>query len=362
MKTTIISHFYNEEYLLPYWLKHHVRLFDDGILIDYESTDKSLEIIREIAPHWKVIPSRNKYYSRPALDPEVVDIEKTIDGWKTCLNTTEFIFHPDLKKYLASLPLSVNGVWLPPISLIDEDPLNPLNPDIPLVLQKHFGVISKNEVRPTNRLIHRKNHGEWKGEGRHDSYMENTFIAGDIFHCWLGYCPWREEFIKRKLQIQDKMSAEYKETKAKEEVGYHLTTREKLNDEFQYKQHKYCKNLFGDPVYHYLWKEIELSYNKKNYEFNPFLASDEIEYNLQRLSSQIKSTNFHSEHMIVIRELNEQRCLFNTNFTQGSNWSTANLNMCNAIYKYMKMHLPRFKFMVWDKVENRTIIDSDSDI
>jgi hypothetical protein len=45
---TVISHFYNEEYMLPWWLKHHRQYFDHGILIDYGSTDKSLDIIKKI--------------------------------------------------------------------------------------------------------------------------------------------------------------------------------------------------------------------------------------------------------------------------------------------------------------------------
>ena len=49
-KLTIIGTFYNEEYLLPYWLKHHTRLFDHGILINWGSTDNSVEIIKRYAP------------------------------------------------------------------------------------------------------------------------------------------------------------------------------------------------------------------------------------------------------------------------------------------------------------------------
>lgn len=50
MSLTVISHFYNEEYLLPWWLNHHKNIFDNGILINYGSTDKSVEIIKSICP------------------------------------------------------------------------------------------------------------------------------------------------------------------------------------------------------------------------------------------------------------------------------------------------------------------------
>ena len=38
--------FYNEEYLLPWWLAHHTKLFDHGILINKGSTDRSVEICK----------------------------------------------------------------------------------------------------------------------------------------------------------------------------------------------------------------------------------------------------------------------------------------------------------------------------
>ncbi|MEW9106591.1 glycosyltransferase family 2 protein, partial [Paenibacillus sp.] len=48
----LISHFYNEEYLLPWWLKHHAPLFDHGILINRGSTDRSVDICKQLVPHW----------------------------------------------------------------------------------------------------------------------------------------------------------------------------------------------------------------------------------------------------------------------------------------------------------------------
>ena len=76
MKLTLISHIYNEEYLLPFWLNYHKNIFDYGIIINYDSTDKSLAIIKEICPEWSIINSRNKYYIPHEVDNEVMDIEK----------------------------------------------------------------------------------------------------------------------------------------------------------------------------------------------------------------------------------------------------------------------------------------------
>ena len=62
MNKTVLTHFYNEEYLLPWWLDHHKKYFDHGILIDYASTDKSVEIIKEICPTWTEVKSKNEFF------------------------------------------------------------------------------------------------------------------------------------------------------------------------------------------------------------------------------------------------------------------------------------------------------------
>src|SRR5262245_52269241 len=97
---TLISHFYNEEDLLPHWLKHHVEMFDRGVMIDYASTDNSVDVIRQLAPHWEIRQSRNHYFEAVAVDLEVMDIETACEGWKMALNTTEFLLHPDLRGFL----------------------------------------------------------------------------------------------------------------------------------------------------------------------------------------------------------------------------------------------------------------------
>ena len=60
--TTCLTNVYNERYLLPFWLNHHKKLFDDIIIIDYNSTDNSIKICKNICPNAKIINSKNKYY------------------------------------------------------------------------------------------------------------------------------------------------------------------------------------------------------------------------------------------------------------------------------------------------------------
>jgi len=73
---TVICHFYNEEYLLPWWLKHHLSLFDYGILIDHGSTDRSADICRELAPHWRLVRSRLSHFDAYLTDLEVMNYEQ----------------------------------------------------------------------------------------------------------------------------------------------------------------------------------------------------------------------------------------------------------------------------------------------
>jgi hypothetical protein len=107
---TIISHFFNEEFLLPWWLEHHKKIFDYGILIDYASTDNSVNIIKEICPNWLVVPSKNKEFQTNLIDDEVCHWESTIDGWRIALNITEFLLGDadklmtDLKSMYDELP------------------------------------------------------------------------------------------------------------------------------------------------------------------------------------------------------------------------------------------------------------------
>src|SRR5437879_6505612 len=114
MPLTLISHFWNEEFLLPFWLKHHVPLFNHGILLDYASTDRSREIIQEFAPRWEVRPSRNAWFDAQDADAEVMEIERCCEGWKIVLNTTEFLLCEELPlfvQWMEKYRPDVTGIW-----------------------------------------------------------------------------------------------------------------------------------------------------------------------------------------------------------------------------------------------------------
>ena len=77
-----IIHIYNEEYLLPFWLNHHKNIFDKIIIINYHSTDNSINICKEIIPNCEIITTRNNCFEAQLVDNEVMDIENKYEGFK----------------------------------------------------------------------------------------------------------------------------------------------------------------------------------------------------------------------------------------------------------------------------------------
>ena len=101
-KRILITHFYNEAFFLPYWIRHHARMFDMAILIDYNSDDNSVDIIRKLAPStWRVVKTRNKNWEAEDIDREVVWYENQYpQDWKIALCLTEFLVAPNFKQTL----------------------------------------------------------------------------------------------------------------------------------------------------------------------------------------------------------------------------------------------------------------------
>ncbi len=252
---TVISHFYNEEYLLPFWLKHHTMLFDHGVLVNYASTDSSVDIIKSLAPAWEIVDSRNTHFHRKDIDDEIVDIERNIPGWKITLNTTEFLYHYDLRGYLNYTDDSIEGIWLPPIVPVDISFNSYLDHATNITTQFYYGTIGKNPLRPTNRLIHKTRFAGYT-EGRHSAQLKKVVVAHDIFHCWLSYAPWNEEMISRKLQIQDKMSENFKKSGV---GGMHVTNRKELFRRYLI-ANAASYSLATHPIYSRIYHEINSRY------------------------------------------------------------------------------------------------------
>lgn len=212
MRKTVISHFYNEEHLLPWWLRHHKQIFDHGIMIDYHSTDRSMEIIREICPDWELRYTRNKYFDSTPIDEEVMDIEKELEGWRVCLNTTEFLYgnisHLDDRQEPTQYFVG-NYVFVD----MEDEAKGPLvlSHDSPLHKQRYWGYndtinrgdrMSAGSMARMNRSVH--NFPVKYDGGRHWPNTARSFEDLVIFY--YGYADISTAGIKRKTQIKTKIS------------------------------------------------------------------------------------------------------------------------------------------------------------
>lgn len=228
---TIISHFYNEEYLLPWWLNHHKKYFDHGILINYFSDDNSVNIIKEICPTWEIINTKNTSFDAPLIDLEVMEIEQRINGWVVVLNTTEFIIG-DFS--LLDSITNKTDFFIPPLIMVDspECEFNFPNEKEDLIPQRTFGCHYKNEENFNFKKSRKmSNYFSKYPMGRHYP----TYNTENFFILWYGFSPINEKLIKRKTQIQKNIP---ESNKINGWGTHHIVTEEQVLSQFKEWQSK----------------------------------------------------------------------------------------------------------------------------
>lgn len=188
-------HFYNEEYILPWWLNHHKKYFDHGILIDYDSTDNSAKICKDICPNWDLVKSRNKNFDAVQLDAEIMDIERGVEDWRIVLTTTEFLIGDYEWLYQTQEKRIIVK------SYIMTDPNIGINyyPDYNENLwDRHYYGYFDNNYRK-GRLLNREPSAF--NPGRHFS----EYNTDKLCILWYAFAPWNERLRQRKLQIQTRI-------------------------------------------------------------------------------------------------------------------------------------------------------------
>ena len=243
----LISHFYNESYLLPFWLKHHQKIFNEATLLDHNSSDDSVEVIKQITPQWKVQSYDRKDFDSEDLNKLVHFHEKKVKrGYKTALNTTEFLIIKNPEKFNNFLTgWRRNCYRLASKLMIDED-LTVSKIDN-LLEQKKFGIWNdqifekidmpniKDEavlkfIKSTPqrfRFIHNYKYGKYN-PGRHSTQLKFKEIDRDIAYIqYYLLSPFNDAFIDRKTQISNKVSTEDKNL----DRGYqHLYNKKNLEN------------------------------------------------------------------------------------------------------------------------------------
>lgn len=211
----LIMHFYNEEYLLPFWIKWHKKFnFEKVVLIDYASNDNSIDIIKKFRPeNWEIIPSRNKFFGAQECDDEVMDIEREMKGWKIVLNVTEFfvptpILYKNLK--LFEEHKKYGAIACPQVIITGEEKGEQLPETLmDFVNGLKYGIIHKESSlewigRDRPRYLHNCLDGSYT-IGRHGTNLKILKSQNLAFIAWVGYYPWNNRTIERKMQIRHKV-------------------------------------------------------------------------------------------------------------------------------------------------------------
>jgi hypothetical protein len=234
INATVLCHFYNEEYLLPFWLKHHRSIFTHGIMIDYHSTDKSVEIIKELCPTWEIKTTKNEMFDAYLVDKEVMEIENTISGFKIALNVTEFIIAKTEFNLTNDLCIGMKSYT----ALSDFK-----NPENEVEFINNIQRVCYNPNRG-HRIIHSYQNGDYI-IGRHFSNHPTT-ISTDMYILWCGFYPWNDNTLKRKCQIKDKIPESDKVR------GFGV-------------QHLWNKDQMECVLKYYELNQIKINFNKERY-------------------------------------------------------------------------------------------------
>jgi nucleoside-diphosphate-sugar epimerase/SAM-dependent methyltransferase len=203
----MVTHFYNEELLLPYFIRHHAGMFDEVVMIDMGSNDLSCRIIADQAPsHWRVVDS--KYpdtFDAIKLDVEVVEQENSLcTSWRIALTITEFIVHPDLRGELQSLQASnpkLLAMRFPALMMVGDD-AHALQ-RFPNLIEQRAQVLREPWLNEYSRFLHRlPRDRNYYSVGRHALDACESTIANSEqgFLAKWKYTPWPES-VTRKIQF-----------------------------------------------------------------------------------------------------------------------------------------------------------------
>lgn len=252
MPLTLLSHFWNEALLLPYWLRHHYPLFDHGVLVDYGSTDGSVDIIRTLAPGWEVRTSRNAWFAAADVDAEIMELERAHPGWKMVLNTTEFLLCADVRQLIHDLETAappVPGLWGFDLALVDPPAAQALPlTDAPLYCQRRWGYHTGGE---RSRLLHNAPDGRYN-PGRHSSGVANKHPDARFYLLWCGWSPY-PQVRARKLQIQTRVPGT---DRAQGRSWQHFVTPAELEQRYHSEAAKACDLWERYPAYSALVRQL----------------------------------------------------------------------------------------------------------
>jgi hypothetical protein len=245
----LITHFFNEEYLLPFFIAHYNKLVDRVIAVDFDSTDRSVELIRDLAPKWEIIKSKNKDFNAWDLDLYMMEIERGVEGERYCwvTNITEFLMTPDLHSYLDLKEEQGHSmIAFDSVVMVDHPAHNQdkVDKNTQLYFQKFHGYIDREHRTRRYRYIHRNRDGNYH-IGRHGTNHGSVYDP-NLLLTWWGWSPMNDETRKRKLQIQTRIPEVDKQRLLGKE---HVLTPEQLEERYNEQVNMGIVDLRSDATY-----------------------------------------------------------------------------------------------------------------
>ena len=228
----MICHIFNEELMLPHFITAHTNLFERVIVVDHHSTDYSWDIIEDLAPHWRIVPSRLSCFDAVQTDLECQEYEEQLNtDFKVVLTATEFIFGLDYRETLIRLREEnpqVQAFGGCSYILVDkEDTHLPFRH--PLVMDHHYGcrVNKATNTRERWRFTHTAKSGNYT-PGRHSTNLPCVY-SEDLNLLHWRFAPWPQA-KERKLQIAARVP---QSDLAKGMGAHHIHTEKTLEEEYQ---------------------------------------------------------------------------------------------------------------------------------
>jgi hypothetical protein len=203
LKLTVFTNVFNEEYFLPFWLEHHRKIFDHGVVYDWGCTDSSMEIVRKMCPTWEIIAAPIKFFDAFQNDIILMNKELKYDGYKMVLNTTEFLVSTQPIRELLSTER--NSYYMNPVPSVLSCKEHQEPKDL-IELFQNIERVCIGGIDLTDRggrCIHSWDHGHYS-LGRH---IRTLPLTGKLpfYVLWFGFYPWNKKFHQRKLQIKEKI-------------------------------------------------------------------------------------------------------------------------------------------------------------
>ena len=213
-------------------------MFDTATIIDYGSTDGTMDLISKLAPSkWKVIGRTSSEFNAEECDRDVKEVEEGLPGWKIALNATEFLVFPEMRSVLNNLEarsksaVRISGYVMADPSDIHHDALDSGET---LWSKYHFGVPEhelhrhyppSDTSRPVGRLMHSNSSGQYL-TGRHAWQKDDGELPRSVASIlWYGFSPWTKTLVDRKIQIRNRMPAKDLQAGGGQKSNWHYYDR-----------------------------------------------------------------------------------------------------------------------------------------